>query len=272
LFAAAMLYWKIRTLTAVVFATSRIPGSIAAAISTTVDVPRVLVYRPSSIAPPVQLVNSTIIDVSVIEFLRTYLPLELAIWVIVGLTCVIATIIMARRLWPKCNQNATNICLEIGNTSEYLIINWLKLPHLPSCYDFSVTELSAVVSVRSIRWIVGELQLKIDNMTIHHNVLDAPIKLPNSQFIGFWTMRRVKHLLDRPHYLMIAVTGANFERHDSIMIKSINPVKIEPLSSYCNPAFSHCKDDGVGLAMMSQTAVPSSLYPSLSEIEVHNKE
>ncbi len=258
-----ILSWKLRTLTAVVFA-ARIPGMVRAAVVTsTPSIPDVLYYRPSTVAT--LLANNTLIDRSILEYLKLYLPLEVSIWICIGLACVGATGILAHRFRPT-GREETIIGLEIGNTTDYIVLKWLRLPHLPSCYDVSVLNTRTTVSIKELCIISGRIELAINNVILHHNVLEWPIEIPKSKLVLFWTAKRVKAFLQQPHYLMIAVMDDKRKRYDSVLIKSMSPADIEKPEPHWNRAFEHRPEGEWGVvAAPQQPSAPQQLYPTLPE-------
>ena len=262
--ASVILSWRLRVLTAVVLSqkvTVSAHGQLIQLSTTAINIPRILHYRATTTMAtklPNFSLNTTALNANMVDYLKSYLPIELSIWMIAGMIFTILACILIYRHWPHC-RDATNIGLEIGNISEYIIIKWSKFPHSPACYNFTVTNLTACATLTLHRAFLTTLKLQSDNLSIAHNILDCPINLTTSKLLDLWTARITARILSKPHYIMLSVTDITGVQVESVLLRSISPVTSN-ISSHCNSAFDQdCPVDDRKIELRPS----SQLYPSL---------
>jgi hypothetical protein len=195
---------------------ARIPTPSTASLR----LPSVLHYRTST-AMPAKIINETVISVS--EVFRTSLPLELSLWVIVGLVVIVAICYAVYKFWPR-PPKVLQVYVEIGNNETYMLIEWIKLPHAPDWYQFEVIKEIAAISIKRHCGFGYQMLLNFRNLVIRDKIVKYAVKTPDVIRLNGWTAFHVKRLIKKPYYLIVAVFDDENSRVHSQLIRPLDPV------------------------------------------------
>lgn len=89
---------------------------------------------------------------------------------IVGLVVIVVICYAVYKFWPR-PLKVLQVYAELGNKETYMLIEWIKLPHGPSWYQFELANEIAVISIKRHCGLMYQMLLNFRNLFIPNKVV-----------------------------------------------------------------------------------------------------
>ena len=211
---AVMLRYKVRSLSLLLLARPVRAAPLQA-------IPKILTWQT---ATPTAGATVNVMDkwVEHITVLPNLLPIELLI-----LLCLIfLTMFLVVRYFYKRRRQAVvhaSLKLQIGDSTQNVVVPVMDLVHPPSCYKFTVNR--SEVNLRLVEMNLYGNLFYATGITVYNLPLDFQIPLPDTIKVSLRKIKLLRSLLAGPYYATIQVLNAAAEISELVVLRSYPSVE-----------------------------------------------
>jgi hypothetical protein len=212
-----IIYLRIRihAISAVVFMVNRPTGASAAEFGDTLSLRYTL---PPKITPASLQVSE------LTEKIAQLIPVDVTLLLILCFIGIIFIVYLLRRFYRSYFPGPiTAIYLQIGNMCSSMVIPWGYFVHPANFYTFSVQNLdSQEANLKATPYCFGLHILKVCGVrtTMDHKYLDLSQDIASKQIISYFTAYKIKHFLNKEHFLAFIVKDADGKITSCIKLRS----------------------------------------------------